>query len=365
MLDRIIHSCYNAIKRVFRCCGGGIIRKLTYKQKLWLDKKSRKELKRRTKTNHKPQNRYPSEYKKALKNVGYFVAPRVFSLVRNPSETIKYFDNIVNEIKKNKFNEIIYLDLAQVEDITTESVMYVIALIENIRSVKTFRIKLCGSWPKDQKARKILEQSGFWQYVNCEKIHMETDSSKIQITSGYRADREIAQRMCDFVNRIWRTDTKQTKQLYPLIMELMFNTQQHAYKEQGCYMDKKWYISAEDIGEEIRFTFLDTGLGIPNTIYKKWHEKFDKLWFLGKTHADYIESAFNGEFRSETKQDYRSRGLPSVYTACVESHIYDLMVVSSSGQCLVHQPPIIEKQEFDTPIFGTLFCWSLKKPSIK
>ena len=101
---------------------------------------------------------------------------------------------------------------------------------------------------------------------------------KIQIQSGSESNGELVGQICEFVIRSGRQiDNLSTKRLYPMLVELMTNTKQHAYNDKG-HMISNWYVFAEDVGDEVRFVFLDTGVGIPNTLRYKIVEGLEQFF---------------------------------------------------------------------------------------
>jgi len=152
--------------------------------------------------------------------------------------------------------------------------------------------------------------------------------------------------------------------LYEIVIEMMANAIGHAY---DIKLDKnpKWYLIAmyDEDNKAVQFSFLDTGFGIPRTVMLRHSEKIKKL--IDKVNpfsnllADsfLIQSALEGEFRSETGNGYRGKGLPSIYDASNTFYINDLIIFSNKG--FINCDKKIEI-DLKSTFYGTLFSWIYK-----
>lgn len=352
------------------------MQKLSKKQREWLIKKSQRAMRKLTKEKkmrHRPYDAIPTAPQRpqnstshgAYRRTQTVVAPLVLSLIDNVDETLQFFNSVFEAANRCKMNDRIYFDLSKIKSITTEAIMYIIALIRNLKRTKTLRVMCEGNLPEDSSARKVIEKSGFYRFVKTEAQRLYTpDTSQIQVSSGLQADCVLAARICDFVQREAQTNRRGTKILYRMIMELMTNTQQHAYQEASNAMFGNWYIYAEDMPSCIHFVFLDTGAGIPATIRKGFGEKVQDL--LRNDDAAYIASAFNKEaFRTATKQEYRGKGLPEIYAHVVEGIAADFRIISGQGMCHIQSDGQIVAVENSIDFRGTLFIWNCPKEAMK
>lgn len=71
--------------------------------------------------------------------------PDIFSLFQNSAETVAFFDKTVWTIRNCKVQDSIFFDLSNITEITTDAIMYLIAVIKNMRRLKTFRITCRGN----------------------------------------------------------------------------------------------------------------------------------------------------------------------------------------------------------------------------
>ncbi len=283
------------------------------------------------------------------------VSPENFSIIENPDKTLAYFNDIIRVIKKPKRDTSVFIDIENITNLTIDSVMYLLAIIFNLKRNPLRKNYYAGNYPKNKEVRDIFEDSGFNNYItNHNKIKIEKKGDTVEIKSGKDINRVVAKEICDFVNRAFGTDLKYTKFLYNMIIELMTNTIQHAYNDNNILVNY-WYIYVKNDVDAIKFIFLDTGSGIPQTITKKFYENI-----LIKQEYEYILSALRGEFRSNTKMAYRGKGLPKIYQLYLEKAISKLAIISGKGYCLIDNNTIDMKQTLK----GTLFYWELKKSNI-
>ena len=289
-------------------------------------------------------------------------APSIFSIIQNESETLSFFERTIEIINDCDFRDSLYFDLSNIEQVTPDALMYIIAIINNSKRILSRRIPCSGNLPNNEEAKHLIEEYGFYKYVSSSHIkeHAQRDD-RVQIISGSQADGIVASQMCDFANSMFDLGgLHATRDLYRMILELMTNTKQHAYDSETSHMQNKWYIFAERNHEHIQFIFLDTGLGIPNTIKTKMREKILKgLGYVNDSKL--IASTLKGEFRSETGEPYRGKGLPGIYRDIQSGCLSNLNIISCRGHCIVNKDSDIKQYKLSSTFEGTLFCWIYDK----
>lgn len=341
------------------------------KNKRFHDSNCRKELQRLTKYNKRKQDQgqyhLPVQEKISIttvngRNKTYLLkAPKNLSIFDATQDAVEYFDAVMHAVKSCKVGDSLYFDLSEVEVISPDAIMYLIAIIRNTRRIRALKIKCVGNVPEADSAREIIEKSGFLLFVSpSSKLQYRPDNRYMKISDGTDANGKLASSFCDFVQNVCEKTNLDTKRLYPMIIELMTNTHQHAYESHEMQiMMCNWYIFAQDTGDTVHFVFLDTGLGIPKTVSKRFWEKI-KDWVI-KNDAVYLKSALQGDFRSETKQGHRGKGLPGIYEDACASSINRLSVISGQGKCVVKEDSVIETECLNQSFEGTLFTWDILK----
>lgn len=339
---------------------------ITERQKRWHAAKMRAVMRRRVRINRGRIKKLdqPHNYSRLEHRTNRVVlsAPAHLSLISNKEETLSFFEESIRATKECRTRQTIYFDLENVETITPDAIMYLIALVNNVKRVRTLRITCEGNLPRSKEAREMIEKAGFYQHVNSLRVSRTFDKgNRIQISSGNNVNGPFIGSICDFVQaHSAGHGSIQTKRLYRMFTELMTNTYQHAYKDSGSVMDDHWFIYVENSEEYIYFVFLDTGVGIPATIRLNIKEKVEKL-FLKNNDAKYISSALKGDFRTETRQGHRGKGLPGIYSDTQSGDLYDLTIISGKGACYINSKCEMIESSSSVPFCGTLFCWKYSK----
>ena len=276
-----------------------------------------------------------------------FKIPKIFSLIDNSNETIDFFNNILQYIK-NKYNKgnRLFFDMSDVEYVSNDALMYLIAIIKNTK----IKFNSSGNLPKNKDCRNLVIESGFLDYLNTLKeLELTTTTNKLRIRIGNNINREVAKSICDFFIDSCGIPRIKCKFMYDIIIELMTNTIQHAYN--NSMLISYWYVFLERSDNIVKMVFLDTGDGIPETLRKNWLEKIKLLNV--KDDCELIQSALNGDFRTRTEQKYRGKGLPKIYKYYKEGKIKNLKIISRHGVISSNNNNLKSKLQ------GTLFSWEI------
>jgi hypothetical protein len=348
-------------------------RKRRNKKKIWLVSQNKKRLKHRTKQKIKHKNR-KKKMQNFSKTTNYsyydkknqefkFLAPEIFSIMDNPKETIEYFNDVIKKIDE-KFHHKLTINflLQKVNKITIDAIMYMLAITKNTKKNHNTR----GSYPVDNEAKALFMNSGFLKYVYSNKniinpspnediqIRMSNDSNKNAIT-------------CKEINSIiiekYGIARRKLQFLYDILYEMMINTNEHAYSSE-TFLLNNWYVYVALEEQRVKFSFLDTGIGIPNTVNKNFFEKINLLGL--KTDADLILSALNGKFKTSTMQEYRGKGLPKFTKYNKTKKIRNFKIVSGKGMVVFNE----EKQDYlvynlDKRLIGTVYYFEIELSSLR
>ncbi len=333
-----------------------------YKNKIFHDKRCQ----RLCVSRNWKKSREKKNYSKSTSKTTLLRAPTDLSIFNNTTPSIDFFNQVITTIKHCEIKSDLYFDLSAVESITPDAVMYLIAIIKNTKRIRALEISCRGNMPRNENARKVFQEAGFFNFVyahNRQHIQSKTDSMRIE--NGKDADGVTASAFCDFVHACCHKSCSDTKRLYPMIVELMTNTQQHAYQNNGIVeyaeMNANWYIFAQDIGSVVQFVFLDTGVGIPSTVARKIHEKVIDL-FSDANDAVYLKSVLVGDYkRTETGLEHRGKGIPGIYEDCQNKRICNLSIISGKAKCSVLHDATICSESIDHEFKGTLFSWEIEK----
>lgn len=350
-----------------------IIHKNNPKYKAW---KKRNDLKKQ-----KNENKRKKHYKRlSIKNnysqsgvLPYktFNVPEIFSIIKNPEETIDFFNLIIKHIedirKKVKIenNNIITtfkIEMNNTKEITGDALMYLLTIIRNTRDKKLLPINWWGNFPADQKMKKFLIDSGYLKYMQTGKENLikTKDNIQIQLGQGYEYNDDeriidIRQKIIDYSCNKLNKNKIQLNFLMTMLTEMITNIQDHAYDKENLF-EHSWYIFVEDNNNKISYTFMDNGLGIPTTIKKKIFERLLEKFDIDKEYK-YIEAGIKGiQKRSQTGLSERGNGLPSIYEQYTSNKIKKLTIISNRAY---YSESI--KKDLINSINGTIFYWEINK----
>ncbi|WP_141048344.1 hypothetical protein [Aliarcobacter cryaerophilus] len=273
-------------------------------------------------------------------------APKDFSIVTNLKE-VKLF---IEEIKSNILdNKPVFINMDKVENVSLDAIIYTIVFFDEIRENK-LNYKINGNFPKDKKARKLIMESGFLNYIYPHaNINIKTDI--LTIKEGFKVDSTIATEVSKYLRSKLNIDRSKTKSIQTIIIESMANTYNHAFKKGEKKVTNKWYLSAFYFENEVHFVFLDNGRGIANTIKRKF------ITDLFKNDAELILSAFKGEeLRTQTGEKKRGKGLPKIFEKAKDTNIIELILMANKGLINVKNGTF-EKMYIDFK--GTLLSWKI------
>ncbi len=323
-------------------------------------------MKRKRKQPNFLRNKFISNHEPSLKAVKKHIklsVPELFSLTYNQDEVCSFFSHVLKIVSQPNRDIDVFFDMSNIREISVDAVMYLLAIISNVKHASLYQVMFQGNVPRDTKCKKALDQVGFFNFVykHGEKILQPKKEGAYIIKTGKEVTTSIAKELCTYVNRNTIYDRLQTKSLYSVIGELMTNSVQHAYEDNEADLVNQWYICVEESHDKIRFVFLDTGTGIPATVVKKWPEKITEAFFGNDDII--LKSAFLGDFRTRTKMGNRGRGLPSIYHNCRNGIIEEAIILSGYGVCDISDKADnnIQCRKLPAKFAGTLFTWVIRK----
>lgn len=327
----------------------------------------------------KYKNRYKFKKKFQKRTHDYgdhrYIAPKNLSICGNSTQTISYFQKYIRHLLNPKINtkNVLFFDVSEIQMLTNDALMYLLVILnnfdkkikENIHNQKmklpynNLRItKISGNLPNNKDIKQKFIESGFLNFVKMSGKPVFESKNNIQIEEGHKINNLIAKELIDFTASFFDVAFVQLNFLYKLFIELMSNTNNHAYIKEKKFINN-WYISARyHSDDKISFTFLDTGEGIPTTIRKKNIEVLYK-------DSDLLLSAFSDEFnRSMTKLTNRGKGLPKIYNQCKLGYFDNLTVISRKGKLKVNKTEDI-REDLIKSLQGTVYYWEISKKNIK
>lgn len=351
------------------------MRKNTSEFRQWIQKRNQKELVRRTEKKLAKKAKLTAYHKSNKKKKdsllvdlskydSCFQAPMNFSFIDNKEETIRFFNDLLDYITDpQNFGKSIFINISYIISLTTDALMYLLAIVNNLNQNFRNKYNFSGNAPLDITIRKKFIESGFYNFVRHQgNISLSRTKDNIQIVTGEISDTETAKQVVDFVCRKSGLSKRECNFLYIMMIELMSNTHKHAYNNDDTIL-ARWYCFAEyDEDETISFTFMDTGDGIPATVRKNFLERIDFLKL--KEDYSYVASALRGDFRTGTCQPNRGKGLPKIRDFCESNKIQNLQIITNRADVSLKTNEIFT-HENENAFTGTLYKWDINISNLK
>ena len=280
-------------------------------------------------------------------NVAFPVDSR---LIENLEEVLGALDKVRHSLDSR---EKIYVDLSGVEDISMSTILYLINLFDRAKSPEyRGNLDVKGNLPASKKARDLLEQSGFYQYVKTgpgTTLQSKPNREVFPIRDGSSGDREMPAGFRKFASAQYVNFNDKRKlsfAVYDPLLEAMQNAADHAYK--GGSKDR-WWAGATCSKGVLEICVLDNGRSIPATIR-------GRLQISKKSDHAVIAGAFDGKYKSSTKKRNRGNGLASMKEAYEKKYISELQCVSRHGMVDLDGKKLYLPRQF----YGTLLRWKVR-----
>jgi hypothetical protein len=257
--------------------------------------------------------------------------PSVLDLEGNYSATIQFFKNI--RFATNALNGKFLVDLKVVDEISPAAALLMVAEFDRWREktpLKWLRAVDAGDWTPS--VRRRLKEMGFFEVLGTRNLpedeYVPGEDRYVPFLTGSRSVGQPARDLRERIEAIGQ-DIVDSSALYDGLVEAMTNVKQHAYQgKQGLTEEpQRWWISASVNMSHNKMTVMvvDHGAGIARTLPRS--SKWEKIRMalplkLLKDDAKILEAAFAMEAgnRSQTREEFRGKGLRENIKGYVESH---------------------------------------------
>ena len=280
--------------------------------------------------------------------------PSVFSFSEDKETVLQFLNEAFEYYKsfKTKVNENRYTyDLTSVISIDITAICLFLSLINKINANG---IGSCGNYPADEKAKRILVESGFSDIMQTAYKPLKTQKYKNQlyIVGSKRVDnRKIGQSVKEAVSYVIGEE-RHFQPIYTMLIEICSNSVEHANKKEK---DKNWVVSVSYDQDKVNFIVVDTGEGILRTINKKLPELFlDKF----RSDGEVLEDLLNKEYQSRTKEINRHKGLPKIKENYEAGYVDNMKILTKR---VWYDMASKTYEKTNNEYFGVLYSWSFTK----
>lgn len=280
---------------------------------------------------------------------GTVVIPTVFRLDEaNCEESIR----VVNQVKSfGAQGRDVYIKMDKVRDIGQGAIAMLLSVLEELRAKG---IQFRGKKPKERQANILLERSGFFKYVTG-LVDPENLFSKnnILVTGVRETDQtRLAGEISKAMETIWGKSGR-SPNIYSCIVEMMRNTNDHAYKKDSAEM--RWHLATthETDRNSVHFSFVDNGSGIISSLKSRWWSNIGRYF---QNPIDLLESAYRGKVESITGIQWRGKGLPTIFETFEENTIAGLVVITNDAYI---DFGLGIKKELRHKFQGTYYYWRI------
>lgn len=267
------------------------------------------------------------------------------------------------------------IDFSATTSVNSNGMLLMLAEIDRIkRTIDANKLRLTCSYPGDTVVEKVFQQVGLFSIIGKRFRQTITEDDKNVYHWNYSTGVSVDAKQAD-------TMLKGVKSKVPVgylrivtgVEEAMDNAVHHAYLDpRGDRLsgrpgadERRWWVFAEVLDGWLHVVFCDLGLGIPETLPRRWEEQVSDIMNLtslseSKRDIRMIQRALELG-RTRTGQGNRGKGLRNIAKAaqelkgrlCVFSNRGSIDIDYRGSQ--VNATPA----GFKRSILGTVIQWSI------
>jgi len=301
------------------------LKKLSKKRKKFLENRSARILRHRSRRKNKIQNDSSTSLKTKLSRNPEFKevrAPTNLTLqYEDVEEVLRFIKTIKRLGHKGYFPD---LKLEGVKKIGEGAIAMLLSVISDLERNRIFSK---GNKPDDEHCRDTLEKSGFFRHMNA-SISKKNSVSKSRILktgSILTQQDELVPEIHKSMETIWGKSAR-CPALYGGLGEMMRNSCDHAFSNKRSVI---WHLGITHFEKDnnCKFSFVDNGDGIISTYNRKGI--FKKIASFFTDNGDILETAFKDGIQSRTGLSWRGKGLPTIFEMYSDKIITNLVVITN------------------------------------
>ena len=312
----------------------------------------------------KPKSYDPEKFKRKLHKKAKkhpINAPSNFSLIGNTKEFVTFINQL--ELRYEQKHEV-YIEMKDIVNISIDAIS---VLLSCLAKFKENGIYFEGSFPQDPNCKNKIIKSGFFDYVGKSYENMvENNGVRLRgkqdviITHG---SLDVLQALSADVileaNRHIHGEKRRNFGIQSTLIELMTNTGEHA--SGSTKTKKEWWMSIEktENPKTVRFSFIDYGIGIFNSLNKKGFLQILRSMLSNQSNSECLREIFEHQtHKTSIGESSRGKGLPEIKEnldnnsfSCLRVLTNDVFADVTAGQY----------NDLDYHFNGTFFYFELTK----
>lgn len=338
-----------------------IIKAISYKQKLYFDRRSRL-LSHRKKRYIRSEPKRPNE---ELEQVdGTWTAPQIFTLDGTHRTAFLKAIKLLRH-KIGTLNEDVTLDFSGTTNLFADGMLLFYAELKRLIKATKGCVEIGCILPHNSKVAQVLKQVGVLDLlgVKAEIVPVDDDVVNWKAASGHlvMGDKydEVLQQYDGEISSCLQSD------LYTGITEAMTNVLNHAYdlpREDGLDFTetaRNWWMFSSEMSGVLSIVFCDLGAGIPRTLPLKRKSVWNRLRRKGlRSDSEIIKFAIKDSV-SRTRKSHRGKGLRQIVNAVAEAPDAEAVVLSNHGAVVVRSGGVVRTLDYRDSILGTLIFWRI------
>ena len=273
---------------------------------------------------------------------------------------MKFFDTVsgVTESDKN-----VVLDFRDSSVVAPDGIVLLISRIRDRRLTHDMRIRVNA--PSAPAPRRLWNDSGIREHVQLAQSDDEDwpePRGRIITKRRYKAEPEDAVFLKNFAEQRLASKPNAWPGVQTILLECMTNTFNHAEGarvEQKTETHEPWWagVYCDKENEVARFTFLDNGIGILESVRLKWaQEVLRRMGIVSNTEA--MRQLLAGQVASTTGLPYRGEGLPSIREVLVAEQAVERIVIIANDVWV--DIGSADYRLLPAPFPGTMVYWEKK-----
>ncbi|MEX0161697.1 hypothetical protein MRBLPD1_000151 [Pseudomonas brassicacearum] len=248
--------------------------------------------------------------------------------------------------------------------------LLLVAEIERLLQTPTLADKLGAVYPTDLVVEQMFQHIHLLERLGLAPRVREIDSSNVVpwlYATGHEGDLDsIAEKLPKILTEGSNMELRTA--LLSGMAEAVANSSEHAYLKSyktplPGMAQKKWWLFARQVGDEVAVVICDLGLGIPGTLEANWREELASYLKsrqgLKRQDHKMIQLAFTVG-KTSTQKKNRGKGLKDILKVVKDQKVGALSIYSNRGVYSLnnlHGPGTSHDEKHS--IHGTIIQWKI------